>query len=149
MTMADTVAVMNAGRIEQMGPPAELYDLPRTAFVANFLGQSNLVRGTVGHRATATSWPSGPGAGKVVRARGASDRPRPGTSSSACGPRRCGSRRRRAADRAGDNVIGPGTVIDVSLQRRQHPVHRRRARAAAPGRVFAQNLGVDAARRAR
>ena len=45
MTMADTVAVMNAGRIEQMGPPAELYDLPRTAFVANFLGQSNLVRG--------------------------------------------------------------------------------------------------------
>src|SRR6478609_5039176 len=47
MTMADTVAVMNAGRIEQMGPPAELYDLPRTAFVANFLGQSNLVRGTV------------------------------------------------------------------------------------------------------
>jgi spermidine/putrescine transport system ATP-binding protein len=47
MTMADTVAVMNAGRIEQMGPPAELYDLPRTAFVANFLGQSNLMRGRV------------------------------------------------------------------------------------------------------
>ena len=42
MTMADTVAVMNAGRIEQMGAPAELYELPRTAFVANFLGQSNL-----------------------------------------------------------------------------------------------------------
>ena len=39
MTMADTVAVMNAGRIEQMGSPAELYELPRTAFVANFLGQ--------------------------------------------------------------------------------------------------------------
>ena len=50
MTMADTVAVMNAGRIEQMGPPAELYDLPRTAFVANFLGQSNLVRGHGGVR---------------------------------------------------------------------------------------------------
>jgi spermidine/putrescine transport system ATP-binding protein len=47
MTMADTVAVMNAGRIEQMGSPAELYELPRTAFVANFLGQSNLLRGTV------------------------------------------------------------------------------------------------------
>ncbi|GAB3063954.1 ABC transporter ATP-binding protein [Sediminivirga luteola] len=42
MTMADTVAVMNAGRIEQIGPPEELYDLPRTAFVANFLGKSNL-----------------------------------------------------------------------------------------------------------
>ncbi|GMA20178.1 ABC transporter ATP-binding protein [Arsenicicoccus piscis] len=47
MSMADTVAVMNHGRIEQLGPPAELYDLPRTAFVANFLGQSNLVPGTL------------------------------------------------------------------------------------------------------
>ncbi|MCL3860217.1 ABC transporter ATP-binding protein [Actinotalea sp. K2] len=47
MTMADTVAVMNAGRIEQLGAPADLYELPRTAFVANFLGQSNLLGGTV------------------------------------------------------------------------------------------------------
>lgn len=47
MTMADTVAVMNEGRVEQMGPPAELYELPSTAFVANFLGRSNLVTGTV------------------------------------------------------------------------------------------------------
>lgn len=47
MTMADTVAVMNKGRIEQMGPPVEIYDLPRTAFVANFLGQSNLLEGSV------------------------------------------------------------------------------------------------------
>jgi spermidine/putrescine transport system ATP-binding protein len=43
MTMADTVAVMNHGRIEQLGSPAELYEAPRTTFVANFLGQSNLV----------------------------------------------------------------------------------------------------------
>ncbi len=47
MTMADTVAVMNAGRIEQMGAPAELYENPQTTFVANFLGQSNLIEGTV------------------------------------------------------------------------------------------------------
>ncbi|WP_312856276.1 ABC transporter ATP-binding protein [Nocardioides pelophilus] len=47
MTMADTVAVMNQGRIEQMGAPEELYDLPRTTFVANFLGRSNLVSGKV------------------------------------------------------------------------------------------------------
>jgi spermidine/putrescine transport system ATP-binding protein len=47
MTMADTVAVMNAGVIEQMGPPAELYENPRTTFVANFLGQSNLIAGRV------------------------------------------------------------------------------------------------------
>ncbi|MFC4020476.1 ABC transporter ATP-binding protein [Micromonospora sp. GCM10011542] len=43
MTMADTVAVMNAGRIEQLGAPADLYEFPATAFVANFLGQSNLL----------------------------------------------------------------------------------------------------------
>ncbi len=42
MTRADTVAVMNHGVIEQMGPPTQLYESPRTAFVANFLGQSNL-----------------------------------------------------------------------------------------------------------
>ena len=45
MTMADTVAVMNAGHIEQMGHPADIYELPRTVFVANFLGQSNLFQG--------------------------------------------------------------------------------------------------------
>ncbi|CAN2209552.1 PotA ABC-type spermidine/putrescine transport systems, ATPase components [Candidatus Nanopelagicaceae bacterium] len=47
MTMADTIAVMNEGEIEQMGSPADLYDNPKTAFVANFLGQSNLIKGTV------------------------------------------------------------------------------------------------------
>lgn len=47
MTMADTVAVMNAGRIEQMGHPADVYELPRTLFVANFLGQSNIISGAV------------------------------------------------------------------------------------------------------
>jgi spermidine/putrescine transport system ATP-binding protein len=43
MTMADTIAVMNHGVIEQMGAPGELYENPRTTFVANFLGQSNLI----------------------------------------------------------------------------------------------------------
>ena len=47
MTMADTIAVMNKGKIEQMGSPEELYDSPKTAFVANFLGQSNLIPGEV------------------------------------------------------------------------------------------------------
>jgi spermidine/putrescine transport system ATP-binding protein len=47
MTMADTIAVMNGGRIEQLGPPAELYERPATAFVAGFLGVSNLLPGVV------------------------------------------------------------------------------------------------------
>src|SRR5918994_3916399 len=45
MTMADSIAVMNNGRIEQLGPPTELYERPATAFVAGFLGVSNLLRG--------------------------------------------------------------------------------------------------------
>ena len=47
MTMADTIAVMNAGRIEQLGAPADLYERPATTFAANFLGQSNLLAATV------------------------------------------------------------------------------------------------------
>ncbi|MDQ3166970.1 MAG: ABC transporter ATP-binding protein [Actinomycetota bacterium] len=47
MTMADTVAVMHGGVIEQMGAPTDLYDNPATTFVANFLGQSNLVEGEI------------------------------------------------------------------------------------------------------
>lgn len=47
MDMADTVAVMNLGRIEQMGAPEALYDRPKTAFVARFLGQSNIFVGDV------------------------------------------------------------------------------------------------------
>jgi spermidine/putrescine transport system ATP-binding protein len=47
MTMADQIVVMNDGRIEQAGTPTELYEHPATAFVAGFLGVSNLLRGEV------------------------------------------------------------------------------------------------------
>jgi spermidine/putrescine transport system ATP-binding protein len=47
MTMADAIAVMNHGRIEQLGPPQELYERPANAFVAGFLGISNLLSGVV------------------------------------------------------------------------------------------------------
>ncbi|MFI6856286.1 ABC transporter ATP-binding protein [Streptomyces sp. NPDC050416] len=47
MTMADTVAVMNAGRVEQLGSPADLYENPHTTFVANFLGTSNFIEAEV------------------------------------------------------------------------------------------------------
>jgi spermidine/putrescine transport system ATP-binding protein len=45
MTMADSIAVMNAGHIEQLGSPDELYERPNTPFVARFLGVSNLLGG--------------------------------------------------------------------------------------------------------
>ena len=50
ITMADTIAVMNQGKIEQLGSATELYESPKTAFVANFLGQCNLIKAKVQSR---------------------------------------------------------------------------------------------------
>ena len=47
LTLADRIAVLNAGRIEQVGRPSEIYDHPHTAFVAGFLGTMNLIEGQV------------------------------------------------------------------------------------------------------
>jgi spermidine/putrescine transport system ATP-binding protein len=47
MTMADRIVIMNGGHIEQVGTPTRLYESPKTAFVAGFLGVSNLLEGTV------------------------------------------------------------------------------------------------------
>jgi spermidine/putrescine transport system ATP-binding protein len=48
LTMSDRIAVMNAGRVEQVGPPQDLYEEPTTTFVADFLGVSNLMTVTAG-----------------------------------------------------------------------------------------------------
>jgi spermidine/putrescine transport system ATP-binding protein len=55
MSMADAIAVMNLGHIEQMGTATDLYERPRTEFVANFLGISNLLDGRVTGRDGATA----------------------------------------------------------------------------------------------
>jgi putative spermidine/putrescine transport system ATP-binding protein len=47
LTMSDRLAVFNAGRIEQLGSPAEVYERPKTRFVAGFVGTSNLLTGDV------------------------------------------------------------------------------------------------------
>jgi spermidine/putrescine transport system ATP-binding protein len=47
MVMSDRIAVMNRGRIEQIGIPNEIYDRPRTKFVAEFLGSCNLIKAKV------------------------------------------------------------------------------------------------------
>lgn len=53
LTMADRILVMRQGRVEQIGTPDEIYDEPATPFVADFIGATNLLNGTVldGHRA--------------------------------------------------------------------------------------------------
>ncbi len=52
LTMSDRIAVFNAGKIEQIGSPSDIYEKPISAFVAGFVGTSNLVRGEVAKRIT-------------------------------------------------------------------------------------------------
>ena len=47
LTMSDTIVVMNGGRIQQIGDGKRIYDEPKNAFVANFIGDSNILRGTM------------------------------------------------------------------------------------------------------
>jgi spermidine/putrescine transport system ATP-binding protein len=56
LTMSDRIAVMSAGKILQLGDPREIYERPRSRFVADFIGETNMLRGTIegfdGHLAT-------------------------------------------------------------------------------------------------
>jgi len=52
LTMSDRIAVFSEGRIEQVGTPAEIYERPASAFVAGFVGTSNLISGDVAKRIT-------------------------------------------------------------------------------------------------
>jgi spermidine/putrescine ABC transporter ATP-binding subunit len=47
MNMSDRIAIMNHGRIEQLGPPTEIYERPTNPFVGRFLGEANLIEGTI------------------------------------------------------------------------------------------------------
>lgn len=62
MSMADQVAVMNAGRILQIGAPADIYDRPKSRFVAEFLGTSNIFEGVIGEGGSVLSLPGPQGA---------------------------------------------------------------------------------------
>jgi spermidine/putrescine transport system ATP-binding protein len=70
LTMSDRLAVMNAGRIEQLGAPRDLYERPATRFVADFLGTSNILSGRL-ERAGDCWALGGLSAGERVLVRGA------------------------------------------------------------------------------
>ena len=113
MTMADTVAVMNKGAIEQMGAPAELYDLPKTAFVANFLGQSNLFGGEV--VATTDTAISIDAAGARITVPTARAQRHRGSVTVGVRPEKVALHLERPADDPSRNVLGPGRIIDASF----------------------------------
>ncbi len=58
LAMSDRLAVFNQGRIEQVGTPAEVYERPRTVFVAGFVGTTNLLLGALAERLTGTAGPA-------------------------------------------------------------------------------------------
>ncbi|MFP7760776.1 ABC transporter ATP-binding protein [Marisediminicola sp. LYQ85] len=113
MTMADTVAVMNKGRIEQLGAPSELYELPRTAFVANFLGQSNLFSGEVAG-STSTSISVDVDGHRVTVPTSRAHR-HSGTITVGVRPEKLRLCVDEPAASSGVNMLGPGRVIDVSF----------------------------------
>jgi spermidine/putrescine transport system ATP-binding protein len=114
MTMADRIAVMNKGRIEQMGPPEDLYELPHTAFVANFLGQSNLARGEVTEvRSDGAVGVDVGGTRILVRSdRAATTK---GTVFVGVRPEKITMLVEGQDSPPGHNVLGPGVVTDVSF----------------------------------
>ncbi len=141
MTMADTVAVMNLGRIEQMGAPEVLYDLPRTKFVANVLGQSNLLHGNV-HGTDGEFTVIGEGDHKVkVR----TSRMAPGTSTNAIfgiRPEKTRVHDNPPGPELAGSSIGPGTLLDVSFTgvATQYLVD---VPGAGRWAVYEQNLDLD------
>jgi iron(III) transport system ATP-binding protein len=69
LAMSDQVAVMHAGSVAQLGTPEEIYQAPRTEFVADFIGQSNFLPGTVTEHAGGDDHVVGTAAGPVVATR--------------------------------------------------------------------------------
>ncbi|MGO1537749.1 MAG: ABC transporter ATP-binding protein [Leucobacter sp.] len=139
MTMADTVAVMNKGRIEQMGAPEVLYELPKTVFVANFLGQSNLfevevVGGT--DQAIQTTL----NGSRITVPRDRSERDS-GVITVGVRPEKLRLHTSAPAEDANVNVIGPGRITDVSFSgvSTQYTVE---APEFGSVQVFAQNVAA-------
>jgi len=111
MDMADTVAVMNLGHIEQMGAPEVLYDRPKTVFVSKFLGQSNLLVGDV-TSTSANSISIEVGGNKISVPK---DRAEKHTGKIAIGfrPEKAIFHTKKPAANSATNVIGSGEIIDI------------------------------------
>ncbi len=112
MDMADTVAVMNKGRIEQMGAPEALYERPKTLFVSKFLGQSNIFVGDVVESS---------GDSVSISVGGRQIKVPTNRAEKTTGKIAIGVRPEKAffhedaepAANAGLNVVGPGEIIDI------------------------------------
>jgi spermidine/putrescine transport system ATP-binding protein len=144
MTMADEIAVMNHGRIEQRGTANDLYDRPFTAFVANFLGDSNLIDATLRDR------PNGGGLagyethdGATVRAPGRPRRRRADRHTPREAQHRQRAARGRTSCRAGRGRVLPRRSCSTSSAPRRRGADRieQNRRAASSGRQESSSPG--------
>jgi len=117
LTMSDRLAVFNHGQVEQVGTPAEVYEHPRTAFVAGFVGISNIVPGDVAATITGTATPFSIRPEKITL--------------------------HTASETAGAGVRAPGTVRDV-VYLGAHTRYLVELDAGVDLTVVRQNLDEDA-----
>ena len=111
MDMADTVAVMNRGRIEQMGAPEALYERPKTVFVSKFLGQSNLLVGEV-TSSSANSISIDVAGHKISVAKDRAEK-KEGKIAIGFRPEKATFHTKKPAASSSTNLIGPGEIIDI------------------------------------
>jgi len=137
MDMADTVAVMNQGHIEQMGAPEYLYDRPKTAFVAKFLGQSNIFVGDVTESGDVVSINF---KGNKLSALAKRAEKTSGKVAFGVRPEKTQFHEEKPAPDSSMNVLGPGQITDIRFTgvSNQYQIE-------IPGvgevTVFAQNIG--------
>jgi spermidine/putrescine transport system ATP-binding protein len=138
MDMADTVAVMNKGHIEQMGSPEKLYDRPKTVFVSKFLGQSNLFVGQVeSQNEVAVSIQV---AGTKISVPKARAEKHSGTIAIGVRPEKAFFHEEQPKLGSDHNVIGPGEIIDIRFTgvSNQYLIEIPKVGNVT---VFAQNIG--------
>ena len=137
MDMADTVAVMNQGHIEQMGAPEALYDRPKTAFVAKFLGQSNIFVGDVteSNEVVSISYNQTKLSALAKRCEKTSGRLAFGVR-----PEKVQFHEDKPEDNPGLNILGPGQITDIRFTgvSNQYQIEIPRVGEVT---VFAQNIG--------
>ena len=140
MDMADTVAVMNKGHIEQMGAPEALYERPKTAFVSKFLGQSNLFVGSIAD-SSASSLSIEVGGHKITVPK---DRAEKQTGKICIGVRPEKTTFHRTTPKLGSDhvVVGPGEIIDIRFTgvSNQYLIDIPNVGEVT---VFAQNVGIS------
>ena len=137
MDMADTVAVMNQGHIEQMGAPEALYDRPKTAFVAKFLGQSNIFVGDVteSNEVVSISYNQTKLSALAKRCEKSSGRLAFGVR-----PEKVQFHEDKPEENPGLNILGPGQITDIRFTgvSNQYQIEIPRVGEVT---VFAQNIG--------